>query len=58
MFKENLEYLKACDPEIGAAVELERDRQSYGIELIASENITSVNIRAQRLQLSYQRPQP
>ena len=46
MFKENLEYLKACDPEVGAAVELERDRQSNGIELIASENITSAAVMA------------
>ena len=46
MFKENLEYLKSCDPEIGSAVELERDRQSNGIELIASENITSAAVLA------------
>ena len=46
MFKETLEYLKSCDPEIGSAIELERDRQLNGIELIASENITSAAVLA------------
>lgn len=46
MFKETLDYLKSCDPEIGSAIELERDRQLNGIELIASENITSAAVLA------------
>lgn len=36
-----LEYLKSCDPEVGAAVEKELNRQQRNIELIASENFVS-----------------
>ena len=41
MVKENMEFLKSLDPEIGEAVEKEYARKSRNIELIASENIFS-----------------
>ena len=41
MVKENMEFLKSFDPELGAAVEAECKRQQRGIELIASENFVS-----------------
>ena len=46
MGKENMEFLKALDPEIGEAVEKEFARQSRNIELIASENIVSEAVLA------------
>ena len=46
MVKENIEFLKALDPEIGEAVEKEFARQSRNIELIASENIVSEAVLA------------
>lgn len=46
MVKENMEFLKALDPEIGEAVEKEFARQSRNIELIASENIVSEAVLA------------
>ncbi len=46
MVRENLEFLKALDPEIGEAVESELARQSRNIELIASENIVSEAVLA------------
>ncbi|MBQ6848637.1 MAG: serine hydroxymethyltransferase [Clostridia bacterium] len=41
MIKDTISQLSALDPEIGAAVEAEYDRQRRGIELIASENVVS-----------------
>ena len=46
MVKENMEFLKALDPEIGEAVEKDFARQSRNIELIASENIVSEAVLA------------
>ena len=41
MIKDTITQLSAFDPEIGAAVEAEYNRQRRGIELIASENVVS-----------------
>ena len=41
MISEMLERLNESDPEIGAAIKAEFDRQRNGIELIASENFVS-----------------
>jgi len=41
MIKDTIHQLTAFDPEIGAAVEAEYNRQRRGIELIASENVVS-----------------
>ncbi len=41
MIKDTITALSAFDPEIGAAVEAEYNRQRRGIELIASENVVS-----------------
>ena len=41
MIKDTIQQLSAFDPEIGAAVEAEYNRQRRGIELIASENVVS-----------------
>ncbi len=41
MIKDTIRELSAFDPEIGAAVEAEYNRQRRGIELIASENVVS-----------------
>ncbi len=46
MVKENIEFLKMCDPELGEAIEKEFARQSRNIELIASENIVSEAVLA------------
>ena len=46
MVKENMEFLKSLDPEIGEAIEKEFARQSRNIELIASENIVSEAVLA------------
>ncbi|MDY6987160.1 MAG: serine hydroxymethyltransferase [Thermodesulfobacteriota bacterium] len=40
------DIIKKADPEIARAVELELDRQTFGLELIASENITSPCVMA------------
>ena len=42
----NIDYVKAYDPELGAAIEAEFDRQKRNIELIASENIVSETVMA------------
>ena len=44
MIKDTISQLSALDPEIGAAVEAEYDRQRRGIELIASENVVSEGV--------------
>ena len=44
--QENMDYLTACDPEIGAWVQKEYTRQQENIELIASENCTSPAVMA------------
>ena len=41
MIKDTIRELTSFDPEIGAAVEAEYNRQRRGIELIASENVVS-----------------
>ena len=41
MIKDTIQQLSAFDPEIGAAVQAEYNRQRRGIELIASENVVS-----------------
>ncbi len=40
------DYIKACDPEVGAAVEKELQRERRNLELIASENIVSPAVMA------------
>ena len=40
------DIIRKADPEIARAVELELDRQTFGLELIASENITSPCVMA------------
>ncbi len=46
MLKENLEIIRAFDPEIADAMEKELMRQRRNIELIASENIVSEAVMA------------
>ena len=46
MVKSVMEFLTAADPELGAAVQAEYDRQQRNIELIASENIVSSAVLA------------
>ncbi len=44
--KGNMDYITAKDPELGAAIYEEYQRQQDGIELIASENFTSPAVMA------------
>ena len=46
MVKETMEFLKKFDPEVAESIELEFQRQSKNIELIASENIVSEAVLA------------
>ena len=46
MVKENMDFLAACDPEVGEAVKAEYARQQRGLELIASENVVSTAVLA------------
>ena len=46
MVNDVLNFLSAADPELGAAVQAEYDRQQRNIELIASENIVSSAVLA------------
>ena len=46
MLKENMELIQVQDPELGAAIRAEYDRQQRNIELIASENFTSQAVMA------------
>ena len=46
MVESVMEFLAAADPEVGAAVRAEYDRQQRNIELIASENIVSSAVLA------------
>ena len=41
MVNSTMKFLASVDPELGAAVQAEYDRQQRNIELIASENIVS-----------------
>lgn len=41
-----MDFLSSCDPELGAAVKAEFERQQRGIELIASENVVSEAVLA------------
>ncbi len=46
MYRENMDLVKQLDPEVGAAIEQEYNRQRRNIELIASENIVSPAVMA------------
>ncbi len=46
MIKENMEFIKSMDPEVGEAIEKEYARQQRGLELIASENVVSPAVMA------------
>ncbi len=46
MYRENMDLVKQFDPEVGAAIEQEYNRQRRNIELIASENIVSPAVKA------------
>ena len=46
MVKESMDFLMSYDPQVGAAVRAEHDRQQQNIELIASENIVSAAVLA------------
>lgn len=46
MLLENMKFLAEADPEVGAAVFAEYERQRNGIELIASENFVSPAVMA------------
>lgn len=46
MVKETIDYLTSYDEEIGKAIASEYERQSDGIELIASENFVSEAVMA------------
>ena len=46
MVKENINYLTSYDEEVGKAILAEYQRQSDGIELIASENFVSEPVMA------------
>ncbi len=46
MIKEAMDFVEACDPEVGKAIKLEYDRQRNNIELIASENFVSEAVMA------------
>ena len=46
MVQEMMDFLSAADPEVGAAVCKEYERQNRNIELIASENIVSPAVMA------------
>jgi glycine hydroxymethyltransferase len=41
MIQEMMEFLSTADPEVGAAIRQEYERQNRNIELIASENVVS-----------------
>ena len=44
--EENIEFIRSCDAEVGAAIDAEYTRQKDGIELIASENVASEAVMA------------
>ena len=46
LVKDIMEFLAGQDPEVGAAVQAEYDRQRRNIELIASENFVSPAVLA------------
>ncbi len=46
MYRENMDLVKQFDPEVGAAIEQEYNRQRRNIELIASENWVSRAVMA------------
>ena len=41
MIQETMEFISQYDPEVGASIRAEFDRERRNIELIASENIVS-----------------
>lgn len=48
MVESVIELLKSYDPEVGEAVDAELHRQRRGLELIASENLVSEDVRLAR----------
>ncbi len=44
--EKNMEFISSMDPEVGAAIQAEYQRQQDGIELIASENFASPAVMA------------
>ncbi len=46
MVEKNMDFITEFDPEVGAAVRAEFERQRRGIELIASENVVSPAVLA------------
>ena len=46
MIKENMQFIKSWDAEVGEAIEKEYARQQRGLELIASENVVSPAVMA------------
>ena len=46
MVEKNMEFISSYDPEVGAAIQAEYQRQQDGIELIASENVASPAVMA------------
>ena len=41
MIQDIMDFLSQADPEVGASIQKEFDREQHNIELIASENIVS-----------------
>ena len=46
MIQDIMDYLSQADPEVGASIQREFDREQHNIELIASENIVSQAVMA------------
>ena len=46
MVRENMDYIRQCDPEIGQIMDKELARQRNNLELIASENLVSEAVMA------------
>ncbi len=46
MIRENMEFIKSFDPEVGEAIQKEYARQQRGLEPIASENVVSPAVMA------------
>ena len=45
MIQDIMDFLSQADPEVGASIQKEFDREQHNIELIASENIVSISMR-------------
>ncbi len=46
LLEKNMDFINSMDPEVGAAIQAEYQRQQDGIELIASENFASPAVMA------------